>query len=147
MIIRRVTKNDIDEWSAMRTALWPETPDHHHQEINAFFAGESIDIVEMFIAEINKSPVGFIELNMRNFAEGSREPKVPYIEGWYIKPQFQNQGYGKALMQWAEQWAMDLGYKELASDTDWDNKRSIAIHQKMGYQETERVVCFLKKLT
>lgn len=147
MIIRRVTKNDIDEWSAMRTALWPETPDHHHQEINAFFAGESIDIVEMFIVEINKTPIGFIELNIRNFAEGSREPKVPYIEGWYIKPQFQNQGYGKALMQWAEQWASDLGYKELASDTEWDNKRSIAIHQKMGYQETERVVCFLKKLS
>lgn len=34
-----------------------------------------------------------------------------------------------------------------ASDTTHDNALSIALHNKLGFQETERVVCFLKHLT
>ena len=146
MQIRKATENDIEQWSQMRTALWPDTPDHHIREINDYFAGDSIDIVEVYIAELDKMCIGFIELNIRNFAEGSRQSQVPYVEGWYIKPEYQNKGYGKALMQQAEQWATTLGYKELASDTQWDNEKSIAMHKNMGYKETERVVCFLKTL-
>jgi aminoglycoside 6'-N-acetyltransferase I len=43
--------------------------------------------------------------------------------------------------------AIENGYKELASDTEISNTQSIEIHKKLGFKETERVVCFLKKLT
>lgn len=146
MIIRKVNQNDISAWSEMRTDLWPETDDMHLSEINEYFARSSIDIAQVFIGEVELEPVGFLELNIRNFAEGSRSPKIPYVEGWYIKPGHRSNGYGAQLMRHAEEWAVANGYSELASDTEVENERSIAMHKHLGFTETERIVCFLKKL-
>lgn len=147
MRIREINEKDADEWSRMRTVLWPDTPDQHCAEIAAFFAGTSNDVVEVFVIEASANKLaGFIELNIRNFAEGSVQSEVPYVEGWYIDPEYQARGWGKALMQRAEQWAKARGCNELASDAELDNKRSIEIHKKLGFQETYRIVCFLKKL-
>lgn len=45
----------------------------------------------------------------------------------------------------AEAWAREQGFDELASDTEIDNHASIALHRRLGFAETERVVCFLKR--
>lgn len=147
MLIREAKPEDAGEWSRMRTQLWPDTPDAHRAEIAAFFAGTSNDIVEVFVIEVAPNKLaGFIELNIRSFAEGSVQPEVPYVEGWYIDAEYQAQGYGKALMLKAEQWAKARGYGELASDVELDNEHSIAVHQHFGFKEIYRIVCFLKKL-
>ena len=146
MIIRPAQQTDTQAWSQMRTQLWPDTPDNHLGELAAYFNGESIDIVAAFIAELDGKAIGFIELNIRNFAEGSRNDKVPYLEAWYIAPEYQGKGFGKQLMAHAEQWAKAQGFNELASDTEITNTKSIALHKALGFIETERVVCFLKKL-
>ncbi|SMF56618.1 aminoglycoside 6'-N-acetyltransferase I [Alteromonadaceae bacterium Bs31] len=130
----------------MRTSLWPDTEDCHLAEIDEYFGGRSIDIQQAYVAELEGAIIGFLELNIRNFAEGSRKPKVPYVEAWYVKPHYQNSGYGRQLMLRAEQWALSLGYSQLASDTTIENERSIAMHKNLGFKETERVVCFLKSL-
>ena len=144
--IRKITHDDRHQWSEMRTALWPDTPDNHLAEIDEFYNNESPDIVDVFIAEYESQAVVFLELNIRNFAEGSRSTAIPYVEAWYVKPSHQSQGLGKALMQQAEEWALDSGYSELASDTDVFNEKSIEIHKRFGFKEIDRVVCFLKKL-
>jgi len=146
MIVREVNENDIEQWSVMRTALWPETKDAHVAEIKEYFSGLSIDIVKAYVTEIGSEVIGFMELNIRNFAEGSRSSKLPYVEAWYIKPEYRGNGYGKQLMNKADQWAISQGYSELASDTEIDNHRSISMHKHLGFLETERIVCFLKKL-
>ncbi len=145
-MIREATEKDIDNWCEMRTDLWPDTEDGHRGEITEYFAGSSIDIFVAFIIEVDSKVVGFLELNIRNFAEGSRNSKVPYIEAWYIRPDFQGNGYGKMLMQRAESWAREQGFTELASDTEIHNEKSIAMHTQLGFIETERVVCFLKDI-
>ena len=145
-VIREATEKDVEQWSEMRTALWPETNDAHISEIKEYFSGLSIDIVQAYVAEVDSEIVGFMELNIRNFAEGSRSSKLPYVEAWYIKPKYQGNGYGKQLMRKAEQWAISQGYSELASDTEIDNHRSISLHKHLGFMETERIVCFLKEL-
>ena len=146
MNIREAIQNDVSAWSEMRTDLWPESNDLHVGEIGEYFAGTSIDIVQAYIGEVESGAVGFLELNIRNFAEGSRSPKVPYVEAWYVKPKYRGNGYGALLMKQAEEWGISQGYSELASDTELDNDRSIAMHKRLGFVETERVVCFLKKL-
>ncbi|RJP59728.1 MAG: GNAT family N-acetyltransferase [Ignavibacteriales bacterium] len=146
MLIREVSYTDISEWSKMRTSLWPDTEDNHITELEEYFSGKSIDIVQVYIVEVDKEVVGFMELNIRNFAEGSRLSKLPYIEAWYVKPKHQGKGFGKALIKKAEEWAISLGYTELASDTEINNHKSISLHKELGFIETERIVCFLKKL-
>ena len=146
MNIREAAPGDIAAWSEMRTDLWPETEDMHVSEINEYFSGSSIDIVQAYVGEVEEETAGFLELNIRNFAEGSRSPRLPYVEAWYIKAKYRGQGYGALLMQQAEEWAISRGYSELASDTELENDRSIAMHKRLGFVETERIVCFLKKL-
>lgn len=146
MQIRPINSSDSKVWSELRTALWSDTEDGHGAEIADFFAGVSHDVMAVYVVESGGSVVGFIELNIRNFAEGSRESQVPYVEGWYVHPQHQKQGLGKALMMQAEAWAKAQGFGELASDTEHDNMASQTIHRNLGFQEVERVVCFLKKL-
>lgn len=146
LTIRPITIQDRLIWSAMRTELWPETPDEHLTEINQFFSGNSIDITVVLVAEFDTKMAGFIELNLRNFAEGSRNSPVPYIEAWFVAREFRAQGIGSQLISSAERWAMENGYSEIASDTELDNHRSIAMHTHLGFRETERVVCFLKTL-
>lgn len=146
MKIRTVEKCDKAEWLMMRRALWPAEKEAHEQEIEKFFNQTSIDIENAFIACQGETIQGFLELNVRSFAEGSRNSGVPYIEAWFVKPQFRNQGIGKNLIVHAENWAIERGFSEIASDTTLDNTRSIALHKHLGFQETERVVCFLKAL-
>ena len=146
LTIRPITILDRLIWSAMRTELWPDMPDEHLTEIDQFFSGHSIDITAVLVAEFDTKMVGFIELNLRNFAEGSRSSPVPYIEAWFVAREFRAQGIGSQLISSAERWALENGYSEIASDTELDNHRSIAMHTHLGFRETERVVCFLKTL-
>jgi aminoglycoside 6'-N-acetyltransferase I len=146
MIIRSVKKSDLNRWAELRNKLWPDSLESHKSELNDYFNGRSNDIVKVFVAETQEEIVGFIELNLRNFAEGSTARFVPYIEGWLIEKRYQNQGIGNSLIQKAEQWATESGFNELASDTELENKKSITIHGKLGFKEVERIVCFIKKL-
>lgn len=145
--IRAATRGDLFAWSKMRAELWPHGKNSHLSELEAYFEGTSNDIVQAYVIELKSSLIGFIELNIRNFAEGSRNTPVPYVEGWYISPEHRGNGYGKQLMKKAEQWARSQGFEELASDTTLDNHKSIEIHKRMGFIETDRIVCFLKKLS
>ena len=145
-VIRPLEPGDAQHWSRMRTALWPDTEDQHRAEIEDFLAGRAHDIDSVLIAESDGQIAGFAEVNIRNFAEGSRSAAVPYLEAWYVQPDFRGRGLGRQLMQAVENWAREQGYCELASDTTLDNEHSIALHKDLGFRETERLVCFLKTL-
>lgn len=147
MIIREAKKSDLHQWAAMRSDLWPDSRDDHVQELKEYFSSTSIDILQCYLlVDHQNGSVGFLELNIRNFAEGSRSPQIPYIEAWYVSPIYRGKGYGRQLMQRAVTWAREKGFSELASDTNIDNTKSISLHKQLGFTETERIVCFLKNL-
>lgn len=147
MNLWRATKDDIEHWACMRNALWPNSSAINTIEIERYFAGTSKDIRECFLIGLPEKPVGFIELNIRNYAEGSNNQRVPYVEGWYVDKSHRGKGLGKLLMEKAESWARANGFTEIASDAEIENTRSIAVHKKLGFVETDRIVCFLKKLS
>ena len=147
LVIRPVHQSDLPEWSRMRTLLWPDTQDGYVTELEEYFSGDSVDIEETFVVERPGGRLaGFIELNLRSYAEGSRSKPVPYVEGWFVDDDHRGRGIGRALMQRAEAWSLEQGLHELASDTDLDNLVSIKAHKRLGFTETDRLVCFLKKL-
>ena len=50
----------------MRSELWPDSKDDHMVELEQYFLGSSIDIVQAYVIEDeNEIAVGFIELNLR----------------------------------------------------------------------------------
>lgn len=147
MILREVNPNDKDEWLRMRKILWPEFPEDHEPEIESYFTGKRIHLQEVLVLERSNGKLGgFIELNLRNYAEGSIAEKVPFIEGWYVDADLRDSGFGRQLIKAAEHWALEGGFTELASDAEITNTKSIAAHQALGFNEVERIVCFIKKL-
>lgn len=147
MKIRKANPKDVSELNRLRDALWPGTPDEHAAEIDAYFAGRSIYIEEVFVLERQDGQLGgFIELSIRDYAEGSSSPKVPYVEGWYVDEYLRGAGNGKALMTAAEKWVRENGFDELASDTGVTNTAGISAHKSLGFKETVRIVCFIKRL-
>ncbi len=130
----------------MREDLCPDSHEDLEREIDAYLDGRSDIIDQAFVCDEGGRAIAFVELRLRNYAEGSDAPVVPYVEGWYVARPSRGLGIGRALIERAEKWARDAGFGELASDAELDNTRSIRAHRALGFEEVERVVCFLKRL-
>ena len=89
---------------------------------------------------------GFVQLNVRAYGEGCDTHPVPWIEGWWVAPDLRRTGVGRALIAEVESWARLAGFAELGSDTWIDNAPSIAAHQALGFEPTERIQFFRKRL-
>ena len=145
MPIRPVQPTDHAEWLRMRLTLWGGTAEEHTQEIDTYFATPQRGIT--FVVESTGGGLcGFIEVSLRNYAEGCQTSPVAYIEGWYVDAESRRRTLGTRLVQAAEAWAKSQGLKEMASDTQIENAVSIQAHKVLGYAEVERLVCFRKAL-
>ncbi len=128
----------------MRKGIWPEAPDEYLDfDLDDILASE-VDAV--FFALVEGSPVGMIEARIREYGEGCETSPVGYIEGWFVQEDYRGKGVAGVLTQAAENWAREKGCTEMASDTWLDNETSIRAHLKLGYEEVERLVHFVKKL-
>jgi aminoglycoside 6'-N-acetyltransferase I len=130
--------SEISRWIELRCALWPET------------SPEDLAIVDpkliVFVAVENDAIAGFLELDLRSYAEGCDSSPVPYVEGWYVVPDHRRRGIGGALMTAAEEWSRAQGYTELGSDTEETNRLSRDAHAALGFDEVETIVVFRKAL-
>ena len=143
--IRRATAEDKPEWLRMRQGLWPEAPiEYLDYDLDEILAD---DQQAVFVAAgTDGSLVAFIEAGMRSHVEGCETSPVGYIEAWYVDEHVRGQKLGKEMVRVAENWAREKGMAEMASDTWLENETSIAAHLKMGYDEAERLVHFVKRL-
>lgn len=151
MLIRRVRPTDWTEWLRMRAALWPDCPAEQHAREMALIlsppAGGGSEDQAAFVAEQTAGGLGgFIEVGLRNYAEGCDSSPVGYIEGWYVDADLRQQGVGAALARAAEDWARAQGCSEMGSDCQLDNEVGFRAHTALGYTEAERSIHFCKRL-
>lgn len=145
MTVRPIQSGDYEEWQRMRQALWPEdTVDEMHAEMDEILADE-LQVV-FVVPRAGDGLCGFLEASLRTTAEGCETSPVGYIEGWYVDPDLRQQGYGAQLVQAAEDWAIQQGCREIASDCLVDNTVSLIAHTALGFQEVERLIHFRKAL-
>jgi aminoglycoside 6'-N-acetyltransferase I len=148
-VIRPLEPRDVEAWAAMRARLWPHADaEDLLREAYAFVEDEAASFPDaVFIAEDDTVlPVGFLELSVRDFADGCDSAPVPHIEGWYVEPPARGLALGADLMRAAEAWSIERGFTELASDTEVENVASQNAHAACGFEETERLVKFRKPL-
>jgi aminoglycoside 6'-N-acetyltransferase I len=147
--IRRATEADAETWLAMRLALWPDANEGEMRlEVARYFVahGEALLPNCVFVAEIDGKIVGMLELSLRPYADGCDNSPVPFIEGWFVARAVRRSGVGAALMKAAEQWALEHGYSEMASDALLENTESERAHKALGFAEVERAIRFRKAL-
>ena len=105
------------------------------------------DNVKFFLKYDNNLPVGFAEISLRyDYVEGSETSPVGYLEGIYVKEAFRGKGYARELLKECENWAKSKGCSEFASDCELSNENSYNFHKAVNFKETNRIICFIKKL-
>jgi aminoglycoside 6'-N-acetyltransferase I len=148
-MIRPVERSDASAWGAQRAKLWPEADANElAAEARAFVSGSAVvGLTAVFIAaDEAATPLGFLELSVRAFADGCDSMPVPHIEGWYVEPHARGTGVGRRLIERAQAWSRTHGFTEIASDAQVQNEASIGAHTKCGFTEVERLVKFRKSL-
>jgi aminoglycoside 6'-N-acetyltransferase I len=144
-VIAACTSIDAPGWLELRQALWPGTREAHEAEMDAFLADPAR--YAQFIAREAGEPVGFAEAAIRNdYVNGTDSSPVAFVEGLYVAPAFRRRGIARLLVAEIVRWAKARGCHELASDALLENTASHAAHRALGFEQTERVVFFRKRL-
>ncbi|MBA2589636.1 MAG: GNAT family N-acetyltransferase [Alphaproteobacteria bacterium] len=138
--------DEIPQWVALRFALWPD-------EDKGIMAREAPGILAhpdrlVLVARDGAALTGFAEASLRrDYVNGCETSPVAFVEGIYVVPRARSGGVARALIAAIEHWAKENGMRELASDALLENSQSHAMHEALGFSETECVVYFRKPLT
>ena len=95
----------------------------------------------------SREAIGLAEVSVRSdYVNGTQSSPVAFLEGLYVVPQSRRKGVARALVAVAGEWGRRAGCSELASDAVLENSLSHVVHRALGFEETERVVYFRRKL-
>ncbi len=125
--------------------LWPDSTFDEELESCKTILNSSNEIC--YLIKEKAIYIAFIHLTLRfDYVEGADGPPVAYIEGLFVKDNWRHMGIGKKLTGLGMEWGRQKGCRQMASDTELDNVRSIAFHRQMGFLEANRIVCFIRDL-
>lgn len=143
MLVRPARRFDRAELLRLRLLLWPDSEEAEVDDV--LERPDSLGVV--LVAERPGGTLGgFAEIGLRGYAEGCRTTPVAYLEGIWVDPDARRTGVGAALVRETESWAAARGLAELASDCDLQNIGSLGFHLGVGFEETQRVICFRRDL-
>lgn len=124
--------------------LWPE---HTRSEMEADLKGHCQAGGVVFLAQEESGFIGFAQCGLRHdYVEGTHTSPIGYLEGVYVEPAFRRCGVAAELVRACEAWARAQGCSEFVSDAEAENAESIRFHLSAGFQEANRIVCFVKEL-
>ncbi len=144
-MLRKATSADLATVAALAARLWPEhTPAELETE---FMPTLSEKDAAIFLACDGENAIGFAQCSLRyDYVEGTDSSPVGYLEGIYVANTHRRRGYARLLLAACEVWAKEQGCTEFASDCELHNQESLHFHMKVGFEEANRIICFVKKL-
>lgn len=146
MRIEACTADMLDDWVALRLALWPEGGAQDHRD-EATGMLESRNGTAFIARDDEGRAIGLAEAALRHdYVNGCDSSPVGFLEGIYVAPDRRSRGVARALCAAVEAWAAGHGCVEFASDADLLNTGSQQMHEALGFEETERVVYYRKQL-
>jgi aminoglycoside 6'-N-acetyltransferase I len=137
---------DLNDWVQLRRALWThDSEDELLVQAKDLIARRAGAVT--FLARADRSAIGFAEATLRrDYVNGCATSPVAFLEGLYVSPTWRRRGAARLLCKAVENWARDLGCLEIASDTYLDYVESQRMHEALGFEEMERVVCYRKAI-
>lgn len=140
------TLADFDTWRRFREELYDDLdPAWSEDEIHRIATDPNMTTYLVF-DETQPTPIGMLELSLRNIVDGCATSPVAYIDGLYLTEKWQGRGLGSQLLAFAKKWAGEQGCTELAVDTELDNVRAQKFYLREGFEETFRIVQFRMNL-
>lgn len=146
MKIMPVTEPLLADWLQLRILLWPDDEDAHLLEMRQLL--EQPHTLQLLSYNDQQQAIAMLEASIRyEYVNGTQTSPVAFLEGIYVLPEYRRSGVATTLVQQVEDWAKQFSCTEFASDAAIDNTISHAMHRTLGFQETERVVYFKKKIS
>lgn len=138
-----ISRTHTDAWMRLRRQLWPHcTEAEHRSEMDQLLSDPS-KYAQFIYLNKHDDAVGFAEASVRSdYVNGAATSPVAFLEGMFVEPRARQAGIAGRLVEAVSSWAKDQGLYELASDADFSNTASHAVHSALGFEETERVVFF-----
>ncbi|MEO6012465.1 MAG: aminoglycoside 6'-N-acetyltransferase [Devosia sp.] len=147
MEISLATEADAVAWLELRLALWPGNRREEFVGEIAQLLADPGDTINLIARSDNGEAIGLAEAALRHdYVNGCETSPVAFLEGIYVSPNYRRSGVGRRLVDRIAEWAVERGCTEFASDADIDNAVSHAMHNALGFAETQRVVYFRKVL-
>lgn len=138
-------KEHVQAAAELTGKLWPG----HTEE-------EMLECVQEYMEDAEKTVLlakeegvfcGICFASLRHdYVEGTEESPVGYLEGIYVEDAMRGHGVARALLGKAQEWAKEMGCREFASDCELDNTESLQFHLACGFEEANRIICFVKEL-
>jgi aminoglycoside 6'-N-acetyltransferase I len=142
------TLQALEDWVALRHALWPEGSAQDLRSEAQALLWEQRDFIALLARLPDGTAAGLAEAALRHdYVNGCATSPVAFLEGIYVRPEHRNKGLARLLCRAVEDWAKRRGCREFASDVLLDNTGSQTMHRALGFEETERVVYYRKTLS
>ncbi|UVF18547.1 GNAT family N-acetyltransferase [Microvirga terrae] len=140
--------HSLEEWAVLRHALWPEAPVQDHLSDAQAMLWEQKKAAAFLVRLPDGTAAGFAEAALRHdYVNGCSTSPVAFLEGIYVEPEHRHRGLARLLCRAVEAWARRHGCREFASDALLANTASHGMHEALGFEETERIVCYRKPLS
>lgn len=142
--IRNAEHKDLEQLSEMACMLFKSDKKEITEEFVELLKSQKSII---YIAVDDDKVVAFAQFELRyDYVEGTNTSPVGYIEGIYVQKEYRNIGLASQLVKRGEQWAKQKGCTQMASDCELSNIDSYKFHTRIGYEETNKIVCFKKDI-
>lgn len=135
----------IETITQLALLLWPgQDYDALEREMHRY---QEDSTAELFVCEEDHQIVGFAHVQLRyDYVEGTETKPVGYLEGIYVKEAFRKKRIARKLVEVCQDWSRFMGASEFASDVELHNETSALFHEKLGFIEANRIICYTKKL-
>lgn len=141
----KATEKDAEALAELVKIVWPENTEE--ALIRIILEYMNSDDSAVFLEKRDENSIGVALCCLRHdYVEGCETSPVGYLEGVSVKETCRNQGVAKRLVEECEQWASAKGCYEFASDCELDNVDSLRFHMAVGFEESNRIICFRKEL-
>jgi aminoglycoside 6'-N-acetyltransferase I len=148
MKVERVTAATMGDWIALRAVLWPEASEADLKREAPALLGRERGAVVFIVRDGAGTAIGFAEATVRvDYVNGCTTSPVGFLEGIYVRADWRRRGAARLLVRAVEAWARECGCSELASDTEIENEQSQRMDEALGFEESERVVCYHKRIS
>lgn len=143
MLFEILTEENINQLTKLSLELWNDST--YDDEYTNWYSIVYSKTDFCLLAKKGLDYIGFIHISIRtDYVEGCENLSISYLEALYVNENFRNMGLAKKLLEKAELWAKSKGITQMASDTQLDNDASKSFHLKTGFNEINRIVCYVK---
>ena len=142
--VRKANYNDINQISSLAGILYSCNECELIENFNKLLSSNDAVI---FVTELDNKIIAFAQCQLRyDYVEGTNTSPVAYLEGIFVVKEHRNLGIAKELVDCCQNWAKEKECTEFASDCQLTNTDSYNFHKKVGFIESNRIICFKKNI-